>query len=342
MCSKNTNLPLVSIVIRGRNVENFIDKCISSVLKTTYPNIEIIFIDDASIDNTINILMRKYSRKIKIIKLNVHQGPAKISNIGVYIGKGKYIAFLDADTEVTPNWLNTPIKILEKNQKIAAVQCKLLSMKSKLIDSIGHSLHFLGYPIERAFIGYSDKKYAEIFGGKQAALIVRKNTIREVMYFDSIMKFWFEETDLCWRLRLKGYKILYVPNSIVFHYGGGSTRSNKEYIVFQRSRNTIYSLLKNYQLKTILKILPLRFFLDILAIIYIIIRYKDYKIFKASIQGIFSVLKLLKYIVEWRKVINKFRLLPDDSLINNNVIFIKNLSILINYLKNRYVHLKYL
>ena len=247
--------PLVSIVIRCKNGMKFVDACLKSVFQTRYNPIEIIFVDDASTDGTPEYVRSKYGNLIRLVKLPKTSGPTKASNIGTILSKGKYVAYLDVDTQVTPTWLDAPIKLLEKKSRVGAIQCKIFFTKGG-IDSIGHYLHILGYPLKRTFFNADPEVPSEIFGGKQAAMIFRKSALKEVGYFDENIFFLFEESDLCWRLLLRGYRIIYVPNSVVYHHGGGTTGPYKYFIAYMRQKNTLYSMIKNYEVKTLLKIMP--------------------------------------------------------------------------------------
>jgi len=325
--------PIVSVVIRNRNGREVICKCIESVLRSTLKNIEIIVVDDASTDNSPELVEKKYSRYgVEVIRLKRNVGPAVASNIGAYVAKGKYIAFLDNDTEVTPNWLKYPLKLMETKRDIVVVQSLLLKTNEKKIDSAGHYLHILSQPIEVIFLGKTPRSIYEIFGAKQAAMIVRRDALIKAGGFDKDFFFYFEETDLCWRLRLMGYKVVLCPYSIVYHKGGHIMGKKKAKVLFYRERNTLLAMMKNYSLTNLLKYLPLRLILDSLSTIALIILNKPHYAF-ALIKAIMQVFspKILRKTMKKRAYVERYlRKLSDREAMKN--LTISNIALLLRYL----------
>src|SRR5690242_9081273 len=97
----NKSFPLVSIVIPCYNAEDFIKSCMRSVLKTTYPNYEIIIVDDMSTDGTYEYIKKTYShnKKIILVRNQKNSGPSVTRNHGIKIAKGEYVAFIETDME---------------------------------------------------------------------------------------------------------------------------------------------------------------------------------------------------------------------------------------------------
>ncbi len=112
---KNISMPLVSIIIPNRNQAKWLKKSIGNAIRQNYPNIEIIFIDDASTDNSISVASR-FGDKIKIIQLNNKKGPAYARNIGFLESKGQYIQFLDSDDLIAKNKISSQIKNISANK----------------------------------------------------------------------------------------------------------------------------------------------------------------------------------------------------------------------------------
>ena len=211
------------------------------------------------------------------------------SNIGANEANGKYIAFLDNDTEVSPNWLEHPLKLMETEKDIAVIQPLLLRKNgnNKRIDSAGHYFHTLSQAIETTFLGKIPKNLSEMFGAKQAAMIVRRDALMKAGGFDESYFFYFEDTDLCWRLRLLGYKVVICPHSVVYHEGGHVMGKEKVKVMFYRERNTLLAMIKNYSLANLLKYLPLRLALDLICVIALLALNKPqyaWALMKAIIQ----------------------------------------------------------
>ena len=175
--------PKVSIVVVTYNNERIIHECIRSVLKNNYPNYELIIVDNGSTDGTLKAvkeLINKFNawNKTKIIVNRKNLGISKASNIGVLFSRGKYIAFLDSDASVHPNWLFQPIEIMEKDMTVAAVQSKILKAdpfmsnglnkkKEEIIDSAG---------------GFMDLTFNIYVRGKNEIDRGQYNRIEEIFY----------------------------------------------------------------------------------------------------------------------------------------------------------------
>jgi len=312
-----------------------IGKCIESVLKSTVRDIEIIVIDDASTDNSAELVQTKYSKYgVKIVKLKQNVGPAAASNIGTNEANGKYIAFLDNDTEVSPNWLEYPLKLMEAKKDIAVIQPLLLKKNgdNKRVDSAGHYFHTLSQAIEITFLGKIPPNLSEIFGAKQAAMIVRRDALTKAGGFDESYFFYFEDTDLCWRLRLLGYKVVICPHSVVYHKGGHTMGKEKVKIMFYRERNTLLAMIKNYSLTNLLKYLPLRLALDLMCVIALFAFNKPqyaWALMKAIMQT-FSV-KTLRETLRKRTYVQRCVRKLSDSEVLKNLSF-SNVMLLLRYL----------
>lgn len=255
--------PLVSIIILNYNGKRFLGNCLRSVLKTRYPNLEIIVVDNGSIDGSLEFLSNFSSdSRIQVIKNRINKGYAGGNNEGIILARGDYIIFLNNDTLVEPEWVLELIKVMESDILIGAAQSKLLLMDSpKQLDCAGNFSYFDGSTIPRGLLELDVGQYVfgEIFSCKGASMIIRRDVLDMVGPFDPDYFAYYEETDLCWRIRLAGYKIVYVPTSVVYHKGGGSipneVRKASFFQVYLMKRNRILTLLKNYEIGNIIRYL---------------------------------------------------------------------------------------
>lgn len=262
--------PFVSIVIVNFNGESFIGKCLQSVLQTDYPNFEVILLDNASKDRSVEIINEKFKMnpKLKVIFCDKNYGFALGNNLGVsYINRpSKYVAFLSNDVEVEPNWLSELVKVASPDSSIGAVQSKVLLLRNRrLIDSAGHFLDFVGYTYQRGENevdrGQYDDGGSDIFYAYGAAFMVSMSAIRQVLssgfLFDPDYFCYHEDADLGWRIRLLGYRIVYAPKSVVYHYKGAASMRHgiPPIVVFHHTKNRVNSLIKNYNLTNLVKYL---------------------------------------------------------------------------------------
>lgn len=255
--------PPISIIAVNHNGRAFILKCLETVLGTNYPNFEVIVVDNASTDGSVEKIRKIFGKnpKLKLFLNNKNEGPSRARNAGAKRTKGKYLIFLDGDTEVTKDSFKHLIHALETDPTIGAAQAKLLLKKNNRIDSCGHFLTFFGFPYEVG-VGETDRgqydNLVEIFGAKSAAMIVRRDAFRKCEGFDTDYFIYGEETDLCWRIWLAGYRIVLVPSALVYHHLGGTLSKQSRYrVVYEGAKNGTKNLIKNLEPWNLVKILPL-------------------------------------------------------------------------------------
>lgn len=246
----------VSVIVINHNGIQFLGKCLQSILASEYPDFEIIIVDNASSDNSANFLLSASSQtsKLRIILNSKNLGPAAARNQAASIAKGAILAFLDNDTRPDRKWLTYGCRSLEDHQ-VGAVQCKLLlDDGSNRIDSIGSLLSKLGFLIQRVPLGVIEDKGqydhpTDIFCTKSAGMIVRRTAFEVVGRFDEDYFIFNEEMDVCWRLWLAGYRVVFVPTSKVYHRSGSTQITSPESIefllYFHGTKNYIASNIKN-------------------------------------------------------------------------------------------------
>ncbi len=277
---KNAN-KLVSINIVTYNAQDLIESCLNSVLKQTYKNFEVLVIDNASEDET---LKRAKKFPIKIIENKKNLGFSAGHNIGIKQSRGGYVLCLNQDIVLDKDFLKNAVGIMEKNDKIGSVQCKLLRIrdinrpKSKTIDHTGLVILKNRRVIARGQ-GERDKgqyKAGEIFGVDGAAPIYRRKALEDTKindeYFDEDFFAYKEDVDLAWRLRLYGWKAVYQPQSIAYHLRTAGERAVRNYISVALERRKLpkfakFHSFKNDRLMRIKNELPDLFLRDILYII---------------------------------------------------------------------------
>jgi len=224
----------LSVIIANFNGEKWLKSCLQSVLKEKGKWLEVIVIDDGSSDNSVSLLKKilEKNKRVKLIELKENKGPAKARNLGVKKSKGKYLLFLDVDTEVKKGALKKLVKRLESDRKIGAVQAKL--------DTCGHFLSWWGLPYE------INRPQKIIFGGRTAGLIVRRKVFEQIGGFDEDYVIYGEDTDLCWRIWLAGFRVEYEDKAVIKHWGKSSLSSKtKERIYYEGAKNGLSNILKN-------------------------------------------------------------------------------------------------
>ncbi|MEM3489172.1 MAG: glycosyltransferase family 2 protein [Nitrososphaerota archaeon] len=264
--SEQTWNPEISVVVLNYNGMRFLETCLKSLLNSTYKDFEIVVVDNGSKDGSVEYLKRTFSKdqRIKIITLNKNYGFAVGNNIGyMYTHPGsKFILFLNNDTEVEEDCLEKIVKKMMQDPSIGAAQPKIRSMKDReKIDAVGGLADYYGRTWHRGSNEYDLGQYdsvSETFYAQGAAIVVRRNVVNEVGLFEPAYFIYYEETDLCWRIWLAGYRVAVIPEAVVYHYGGGtivsSTTYYEEYFkIFNLRKNHIATMLKNYSLINVFK-----------------------------------------------------------------------------------------
>jgi GT2 family glycosyltransferase len=252
-------MPKVAVVILNWNGKKFLEKFLPSVL-STLPNYAKLYVaDNASTDDSIALLKETFPT-IKLVENPDNEGYAKGYNDALERIKADYYILLNSDVEVTKNWIEPIIDIMERDDQIAVCQPKLrdynLRDKFEYAGAGGGFIDKYGYPFCRGRIfqkvEYDEMQYnetADVFWASGACMFVRSNTFWELEGFDPDFFAHMEEIDFCWRAKNKGYRIVCVPQSTVFHVGGGTLPSNSSFKTFLNFRNNLFLLFKNLETK---------------------------------------------------------------------------------------------
>lgn len=245
----------VAVVILNFNGKNYLEKFLAQVIH--YSNgADVIVADNASTDDSVSYLKEKYP-EVKLIELEKNTGYAGGYNNALKKLNHKYFVLLNSDVEVTDNWINPLYELMESDENIAACQPKILSYhEQKKFEHAGAAGGYLDknfYPFCRGRIfefteddmqQYNDTQ--QIFWASGACMMVRRIHFEAAGGFDTDFFAHMEEIDLSWRWGHMELKSFVVPESVVFHVGGGTLaykNPNKTYLNF---RNSLFMIYKNY------------------------------------------------------------------------------------------------
>ncbi len=340
--------PKVSVIILNWNTKNFLEKFLPTVIRTNYPNLEIIVADNGSSDGSAQFVEENF-KNVKLIKFDKNYGFCGGYNRAFKFAEGDYIVLLNSDIEVPQNWLTPLIDFMEQNPDVFACQPKILSYfernRFEYAGACGGFIDKFGYPFCRGRIfnfceedigQYDDAR--QIFWATGACMLVRKKFLDEVGPLDENFFAHMEEIDWCWRANLHGYKVFCLPQSVVYHVGGGTLPKLNPLKTFFNHRNNLIMLEKNLDLKTALILLPVRPILDIFSSFLYLIK-GDISNFIAVLKAIFAFIigqpKWIRKRIATRKNIKRKKL-------NNNIIY--NGSIVLDYFirgKRKFSELKF-
>ena len=256
------NEPLVSVIVLNYNGKNDLEECFDALYNLNYKNVEFILVDNNSQDNSVEIVKTKY-KEVKIIKLEKNYGFAEGNNIGAQHANGKYFALLNMDTKVDKNWISELVKVAEKSKDIGIVGSKnyyyynrpILSFGFGLCDKYGNTKN-IGLNKKDSIIV---NRTTECFYHCGASLLISRELYNNIKLFDPVYFAYYEDVDLCWRALINGYNVVYAPKSILYHKIGVTDLDDIQKKYWLR-RNKLRSILKNYEKKTILQVLPIIFY----------------------------------------------------------------------------------
>lgn len=255
---------LVSIIIVNWNGQKWLPECFRSLYKQDWKNFEIIFVDNASTDNSVFWIKQHYP-KTKIIVNNQNLGFSDANNLGFKIAKGEFVLFLNNDTRVTRTFLSELVKVLKSSSDIAGAQSKILLMDHPdTHDSVGAYLTPTGFLYHYGF-GQKDRReyntMLELYTAKGACMMFKREILIKALadgsLFDPDYFAYFEETDLCHRIWIMGYRIVYAYRSVIYHkMGATSSKMHNSFIQFHSFKNRINSYIKNLGAPLLLSIMP--------------------------------------------------------------------------------------
>jgi len=265
----------VAVVILNWNGKKFLEQFLPSVLEHSRGQADVIVADNASEDDSVDFLQKNFP-EVSVIRNQENGGFSKGYNDALKQIDAEYYVLLNSDIEVSENWIGTVVDMMEADEKIAAVQPKILTYHDKsLFEYAGAAGGFIdkyGYPFCRGRLFQSMERdegqyddVAEIFWATGACMFVRADLYHMLGGLDEDFFAHMEEIDFCWRLKNKGYKIMYCPHSKVYHVGGGTlpkSSSRKTYLNF---RNNTYLMYKNLPGRRIFRVFVARYFLDFVA-----------------------------------------------------------------------------
>jgi len=292
--------PEVAIVILNYNgveyLESFLPYMTDSYSKG---HAKIYVIDNDSTDGSVEYI-QEWHPEIGVIRLDKNYGFAEGYNRGLSDIDAEYFVIVNSDLQVTDNWLDPILDLMKSDPNIAVVQPKIMSLEDKdsfeYAGAAGGYMDVLNYPFCRGRIFDTVEKdenqydnIADIFWASGAAMVIRSSIMKSMGGFDRDFFAHQEEIDLCWRIKNAGYRICYVPNSIVYHLGGGTLSYDNPRKTYLNFRNNFISVFKNEPLNKLIWKVPIRFMLDIVSAFKFLI--------SGQSEAAMAVIKALGYII---------------------------------------------
>ena len=285
----------IAVVILNWNGRKMLERYLSNVLTYSQEDATVVVADNASTDDSVEWL-RQHHPDVPLIVLEKNWGFADGYNQALAHIEAEYYVLLNSDVEVTHHWLTPLVEFMDSHADVAACQPKLLAVHDhdsfEYAGACGGFIDRYGYPFCRGRIfdtveqdnGQYDTA-AEVFWATGACLMVRSSDYWEVGGLDGRFFAHNEEIDLCWRLRQRGRKVYCLPDSQVYHVGGGTLPKSNPHKTYLNFRNNLTMLYKNLPDNEWHKVSRMRLVLDYVAALKMLLLEHNVGEFKAVLRA---------------------------------------------------------
>ena len=302
--------PLASVIVITWNSNQYLSTCLNKLAAQTFREFEIILVDNGSKDGGVNGLEEQFpSLNLHVKKLDANYGFATANNIGSRLACGKWLILLNADAFPEPAWLEKLLVAANEHPEYSCFSSRQIQANTpEFLDGAGDSYHVSGMAW-RNKLGYPINSYAlsemEIFSPCAAAALYLRAAFLEVGGFDEDFFSYYEDVDLGFRLRLYGYRSLYVPDAVVYHVGSATFGILSDFAFYHSHRNLVWTFFKNMPASLFWRYVPAHIIANLIYVLYYTYRGRGRVLWKAkwdALRGLPKVFKKRREIQKNRKV----------------------------------------
>ena len=253
------SIPLISVIVVNWNGLGLLDSCFSAVASQTWPNMEVILVDNGSTDGSRELLVSWAERlpRARTILLPVNTGFCKANNLAFAEAQGEWIALLNSDAVAEPNWLEELVRFGDVKKRIGMVASKILFQSPPdVIDKTGHLIYWDGQNRGRGTMETDAGQYdraEEILWPDACAALYHRNLFEETGGFDEKFFAFGDDADLGMRARLLGWSAWYAPSALVHHRHSASFGAYSPLKVMLVERNRVLLAVKNFPWRLLLQ-----------------------------------------------------------------------------------------
>jgi GT2 family glycosyltransferase len=306
-------LPKASVIIVNTNELHHLRRCIPSIFRQRYPEYEVLVVDNASTDGSLDYLARQFPQ-VRVIRNAANLGYAGANNVGFKHASGEYIAVLNPDTQVEPDWLRELVIALQADAGAGLATPKILMMDDPTrVNTCGNEITFTGLTFCRG-LDQPAEKYNQpdvVSAVSGAAFAIKRSVLEQIGGFDESFFIYYEDTDLSLRAMLAGYTCLYVPTSVVYHQYALRFGPRK---CFLQERNRYFSLLKTLRWRTLMVLLPLLLLSELIAWGYVLLRGPEHV--RSKLRSYAWLIGNRQRILEARRRVQGLRRVDDRVLLD--------------------------
>ena len=303
---------MISVVVLNYNGKRYLDDCLSSLAAQTFRDLEVIVVDNASTDGSVEYIKSNFSW-VRLVINKENLGFAGGTNSGIRAAEGDLILTFNNDARADSRLLEYLHKPMA-DSNVGVCAAKMLLADGR-INSAGICLSRSGAAWDRGMFGPDNGQYdarEEVFGACAGAALYRREMLDEIGLFDEDFFLYMEDVDLAFRARLAGWKCIYVPEAKVFHHHGGTTGAGSDLSVYYGNRNVIWYAIKDFPTGLLITSLPFIVARNLAVIPYYALRGQGRVILKSKIDALKGVTMMLR---KRKDVLRKV----DDSEINRFV-----------------------
>jgi GT2 family glycosyltransferase len=300
--------PLVSLIVVNWNGEKYLPRCLDGIFSQSYPESEVILIDNASSDHSADDLEIRWPG-LQVVRLEKNIGFAAANNMGAHIAHGRWLALINNDAFISPSWLEEMLKAAQENEDYAFFASRIIQVgDSDRIDGTGDIYHVSGLAWHRQYNQPSKQAILvpdEVFSPCAAAALYDRRSFLEAGGFDEDFISHHEDVDLGFRLRLRGLRCMYVPEAIVEHVGSASYGKESHETIYRVHRNLVWSYFTNMPGVLFWKYLPAHLLANLVFLLYYSLRSLGKAIWRAkldALRGLPNSLRKRKMVQRTRNV----------------------------------------
>lgn len=260
------NWPTVSVIVVNYNGLEHLNPCFASLQALDYSagKLELIMVDNASTDGSQGYMRQKFP-SVRLIANERNWGLCKANNIGAAAAHGEIIAILNNDTRVEPDWLKELVRPFVDDPSVACVGSRILNWDGSRLDFAGGAMNFYGYGYHLDFGAPADAvpgQASPVLAPCGGVMALRRDVYLEAGGEDEDFFVYYEDVDLGWRLWVLGYRVVMAPRAVSYHRHSAFYRTVPDArirVLFER--NTLLSVIKNYDDDNLRRVLPVALFL---------------------------------------------------------------------------------
>jgi GT2 family glycosyltransferase len=269
--SASTPHQLVSFVIVSCDGRKFLVRCLPSVFSQDYPAFEVVVVINGSSDGSVEWLQAHYPQ-IKLIANDENLGYCTGANQGIRQSEGAYVIVLDDDTELQPGFLAAMVAAAESGADVGMAASQILfDHDASRIDSAGIEVDWAGLAWNRHVGLPADGEPTQpidVFGPTGAAGLYAKKMLDQIGLLDEDYFIYYDDADIAWRGQRAGWRCVYAPAAKVRHVHSGTTGKWSPFKTYLLGRNKLWTIVKNYELRSLLIHLPVIILFEMAAIFY--------------------------------------------------------------------------